>query len=503
MSGSGPIVGWGAGATAIGAGVALGLSFVDFRLWAVPWIAVAPLVALAETSSPRTAFALGWVGGFAGIAVAFVWLIHAFQVFGGFSLPIATFLFVVPVLWMGMQLGVFAGALAWIGPLPLGLAAPLTFTVVEFLFPTLFPWRLAHTQNRLVPLMQSAELAGPYLLGFAIVWCNAGLVALVRRGDRSALAAASTLLAVLIVGGVERAGRVEGLRAASPALRVGVIQGNIGVERKGDRSFFRRNLDEYRRLSRELADRVDLLVWPETVAQRPIDVTGAAPVGDAHPFPDTPRPLVFGGLAIGAGTEGRRLYNSAFLTEVGGAIVGRYDKRVLVPFGEYLPFADRFPGLRRLSPASGRFTPGDASAVLATADGIRLGPLICYEDVIPGPAREAVALGATLLLNLTNDAWYGVSAEPFQHQALAAWRAVETRRDFIRATNTGLTTAISATGAVMLELPIFEAVAERVDVRLLTLETFYARYGDVFVWALVLVWAIAAVGRPRSAKADR
>ena len=503
MPGAGRIVGWGAWAAAVGAGVALGLSFVDFRLWAVPWIAVAPLVALAETSSPWTAFAKGWAGGFAGIAVAFVWLIHAFQVFGGFSLPIAIVLFVVPVLWMGMQLGVFVGALAWIGPLPLGLGAPLTFTVVEFLFPTLFPWRLAHTQNRLVPLMQSAEIAGPYLLGFAIVWCNAGLARLVRRGERGPLVGALALLAVLSVGGNDRAGRVEALRGAAPALRVGVVQGNIGVERKGDRSFFRRNLDEYRRLSRELADQVDLLVWPETVAQHPIDVTGAAPVGDAHPFPDAPRALVFGGLAIGTGTEGRRIYNSAFLTEAGGAIVGRYDKRVMVPFGEYLPFADRFPALRRLSPASGRFTPGAAPAVLTTADGVRLGPLICYEDVIPGPAREAVELGATLLLNLTNDAWYGVSAEPFQHQALAAWRAVETRRDFIRATNTGLTTAISATGALTMKLPIFEAAAERVDVRLLEIETFYTRYGDVFAWALVLAWAIVAIGHPRSRNADR
>jgi apolipoprotein N-acyltransferase len=498
MTGPGRAIDWRAWGMALGAGIALGWSFVDFRCWLLPWIAVAPLVALAETRSSRRAFVSGWVGGIAGIAVAFVWLVHAFQVFGGFSLPVAVALFVAPVAWMGLQMGIFVAALGWVGPLPLGLAAPLTFTAVEFAFPTLFPWRLAHTQFRLVPLMQSGEVAGPYLLGFAIVWCNAGFVRLTRTGDWKPIAAAIAFVAVLAVGGVYRAGRIDALRADAPLLRVGVVQGNIGIERKGDRAFFRRNLDDYRRLSRELADDVDLLIWPETVAQHPIDTTGREPVSEAHPFPDTPRPLVFGGLALGEGPEGRRLYNSAFLAEVGGAITGRYDKRVLVPFGEYLPFADRFPWLRRISPASGHFTPGDAPTVLATAGGVRLGALICYEDVIPDPARQAVARGATLLLNLTNDAWYGASAEPFQHQALASWRAVETRRDFIRATNTGLTATISATGAVLMELPLFEAHARRTDVHLLTGETLYSRYGDVFAWAVVAVWAVAAWRRRRS-----
>lgn len=490
--------GWRDWGVALLAGVALGWCFVDFRMWLVPWVAVAPWIDLAETRSPSRAFVLGWAGGTAGIAVAFVWLIHAFQVFGGFPFVAAVGLFVVPVLWMGLQIGVFAGALSWVGVAPLGLAAPLTFLAAEFLFPTLFPWRIAHTQYRVVPLLQSGEIAGPYLLGFAIVWCNAGLVRWLRGGERAPLAAALVFVSVLVVVGTSRAERIEAARAGAPLVRVGVVQGNIGIERKGDRAFFRRNLDEYRRLSRSLADDVDLLVWPETVAQHPIDTTGREPIAAAHPFPDTPRPLVFGGLALGEGREGRRLYNSAFLTEVGGALTGRYDKRVLVPFGEYLPLADRFPWLRRLSPASGRFTPGDAPTLLTTASGLRLGPLICYEDVIPGPAREAVARGATLLLNLTNDAWYGASAEPWQHQALAAWRAVEMRRDFIRATNTGLTATITAVGDVPMELPIFEAVARRTDVRSLNVSTFYARHGDIFAWVQVIVWVGFAWRRGRS-----
>ncbi len=482
---------------AVGAGFALGASFVDFRLWGLPWLAVAPLIALSEQYGPGQAFRLGWLGGVAGIACAFAWLIHAFQVFGGFSLPVALLVFLPLVAWMALQIGVFTGLLAWVGRWPLALAAPVTFTAVELVFPTLFPWRLAHTQYRIVPLLQSGEIAGPYLLGFAIVWVNAGLVRLVREREGWPLAAASMLVVMLVVGGTLRRAEIDGLRRRAPSVRVGIVQGNIGIERKGERAMFRRNLDDYRRLSLEIGDTVDLLVWPETVAQHPIATEMSLPPADVHPFASPPRPLIFGGLAVGTGPAGRQLYNSAFLADTRGAIIGRYDKRVLVPFGEYLPLADRFPWLRRLSPATGRFSAGHGAGLLTMPEGVRVGPLICYEDVIPGPAREAVALGAQLLLNLTNDAWYGDSAEPHQHQALALWRAVETRRDFIRSTNTGLTATISATGEVLAELPVFVAATQTVEVRRLDLMTVYAEWGDLFAGTVLVVWMVGAMARRR------
>src|SRR6185503_1034865 len=115
------------------------------------------------------ALRLGWLAGGAGIALAFAWLTYAFRVFGGFSAPVAWLLFFPPVAWMGLQLGLFTALVSWIGPLPLGVTAPLAFTAVEFLYPSLFPWRLAHSQYHVTPLLQSGELAGPTVLGFAIV----------------------------------------------------------------------------------------------------------------------------------------------------------------------------------------------------------------------------------------------------------------------------------------------------------------------------------------------
>ena len=417
---------------------------------------------------------------------------------------------------MAAEIGVVTALIAWIEPLPLGLTAPIVFTAVEFLFPSLFPWRLAHTQYLLTPLLQTGELAGPSLLTFAMVWLSAGMLAALRiaqRGDAGprvaagspaalwSIAAPALLLVALTAWGGLRLRAVEAARARAPALRVGVVQGNIDVVRKGDRSFFTRNLEEYRALSRAVATDVDLLIWPETVVQHHLPLELLHLSGDDSPFPDTPRPLVFGGLGIDTAHGDRRLFNSAFLLLPDGRVAGRYDKQVLVPFGEYMPFGDQFPRLRALSPATSNFSAGHAATLLPATATARIGSLICYEDVIPGPARAAVAQGATLLLNLTNDAWYGRSAEPIQHQALAVWRAVENRRDLVRSTNTGLTSVVSATGRVLAELPIFEAATLTAEVRLLEGRTFYGAAGDLFAWGVVMALLAILVERCRQRRA--
>ncbi len=485
----------------------------------MPWLAIAPLLAIVEGVRPGRAFRLGWLAGTTGIGLAFAWLVYAFRVFGGFPMPVAALLYLPVVVAMGLELGLFTTLVAWLGPLPLGLGAPLAFTAVEFCFPSLFPWRLAHSQYRLPTLLQTGELAGPSLLGFAIVWVNAAVLAaartlLTRHPDGAvattpAVPRATTaidlpvlLTMALVAFGTWRLAAVRAERAQAPILRVAVVQGNISIEHKGDRAFFGRNLDAYRDASRALAADVDLLVWPETVFQHRIAGEHARLDGEDDPFPGAPLPLLFGGLATTRGTDGvPHVYNSAFLRGTDGRVLGRYDKRVLVPFGEYMPFGDRFPALRALSPTTSNFSAGSEPVLLALENGARIGALICYEDVIPEPSRAAVARGATLLLNLTNDAWYGDGAEPVQHQALAIWRAVETRRDLVRATNTGLTSVVAATGEVIAQLPTFTSATLRTDVRLLRGTTVYAAVGDVFAWtAVVVTMLIAIVRRGRAAR---
>jgi apolipoprotein N-acyltransferase len=490
---------------AVAAGAALGASFVDFRLWLLPWVAVAALIALAERRPPGRAFVLGYAAGIAGVALAFSWLLYAVRVFGGFSTPLALLIVVAPVAWMALEIGLFMALLAWLPALPLGLGAPVAFTAVEFLFPSLFPWRLAHSQYRVPTLLQSGELAGPFLLGFAMVWASAALARLGAAGRRTRRDLAAILLPLAFVGtlilwGSWRRQVIERERGRAPLLRVALVQGNVSVIRKGNRAYFTRNLDDYRRLSRAASAQADLLVWPETVVQRHIVADHVALTPAENPFTALPRPLLFGGLAEDARGGERAVYNSALLIQPDGRVVGRYDKRLLVPFGEYMPLGDRFPRLRALSPATGNFRSGNGPRVLDGPTGARLAPLICYEDVVPEPTRAAIRDGATLLINLTNDAWYGNGAEPRQHQALAIWRAVESRRDFVRATNTGLTSVITAAGAVTGELPTFHAATLVGEVRLLSMRTFYSEHGDVFAWGVVAL-ALAGILRrgPRRA----
>jgi len=491
---------WGA----VVAGVLLGASFFDFRLFALAWVGAALLLGVLAGEIPLRAFFLGFVAGMAGLSLAFAWLVYALQVFGGFSFGIAVVISLAPIAWMAIQLGVCGALLAWLGPLPLSLAAPLIFTGIEFLFPSLFPWRLAHSQYRVPVLLQSGDLAGPFLLTFAMVWTGACAVqvrALILRGgpQRSRAVVLHTLPPLLLVGGLVAYGLwrmpvIEAARQRAPVLRVGVVQGNVGVSRKGRQASFTRNMQDYRDLSASIAPTSDVLIWPETVFQRHIPTTMRALDRGYHPFPDSPLPLIFGGLGVARNMTPRRIFNSAFLVDASGQIRGRYDKRVLVPFGEYMPLGDRFPRLRTISPATGNFRPGTGPLVLPLDDGARFGALICYEDVIPDLARAAVRAGANVLLNLTNDAWYGDTAQPHQHQALAIWRAVETRRDFVRVTNTGLTSVIAASGSILTTFPTFVPHAEATEVRLLASVTPYTRYGDVFGWTVVGLLALA-VGR--------
>ncbi len=343
----------------------------------MPWLGVAALIALVDREPPGRAFWLGIVCGGTGLALAFAWLVYTFRVFGGFSTAPAIAIYLGAVGWMALEFGLITAMVAWIGRLPLALGPPLAFTAIEFLFPSFFPWRFAHSQYLVPILLQSADLAGPFLLTFTMVWTSAGLLGAFRyltgggglRAAATAIAAPMALLAALLAYGGWRLTEVRAARGAAPALRLGIVQGNIDVDQKGDPRLFASNIAEYRALSHRVAADVDLLIWPETVVLKPIGLDRTRLTGAESPFPDAPRPLLFGALAQVESPRGPRLTNSAFLLQPDGTLAGRYDKRVLMPFGEYIPLGDRFPSLYELSPETGDFAAGlDQNPLLARID---------------------------------------------------------------------------------------------------------------------------------------
>lgn len=478
-------------------GVLIAAPWLAFSLYPVAWVAFVPLLwALAAARSRREALAVGLTAGLATNVPAFYWLVYTMRVFGGFPYPLALFFYACLSAFSALQFVLFAAGFRALGFGPLGLAAPALWVVLEFFFPNLFPWRMANSQMLAPVLMQIGDITGPYGLSFVIVWLGAGIVLALRRPRRWApvAAAGAGALAVLAYG-IVRMPAVAAAIAAAPRVSVALVQGNVGIYEKGNVALFDVNLDKYRELSAPLQSSVDVLIWPESVAQSWVSVQASHLTPNHHPFPGVQSYLIYGGLAYDHPSPGSEplAYNSAFLTDGEGRIHGRYDKHVLIPFGEYIPLGSLFPGLYELSPQTSRFTPGRAITTLDVPGRVRFAPLVCYEDVPAGIARAMTAHGAEALLTMFNDAWFGPSMAPYQHEAIALWRAIENRRYFVRAGNAGTTGVIDPFGRVLDRLDLFTADTLRADIRPLQLRTIYTQYGDWFAWTVTLAVAAALI----------
>jgi apolipoprotein N-acyltransferase len=487
--------------------------FLRFALFPLAWVAFVPLLwAVRHTTTARDAARVGFIAGLATNLPAFYWLVYTIHVFGGFGYPLAVFFYVCLTLFTSCEFVVFALALRRTGPGPMALAAPALWVTLEFLYPNLFLWRMAHCQFHAPLLMQIGDLTGPYGLSFVMLWVAAALALLPDQPRRVGplLAAVAAVVAVVLYG-VLRMPVIDRAMAVAPTFRVALVQGNVSIQEKGDVRYFDINLEKYQELSEPLQASTDVIVWPETVSQRWVEDGTTRLEGKDNPFDDLRTNLIFGGLAFrphGRPRDSLRErpeeFNSAFLVGPAGVVLDRYDKHILMPFGEYIPLASYFPAIATLSPETGSFTAGTGVAVFDIPGKARIGPLICYEDLLASMSRQATQAGAEVLLNILNDAWYGNTAAPYQHQALALWRAIENRRYLLRGSNSGVTSIIDPVGRIVAEGQLFSAEVVSGTVQRLRLTTFYTRYGDAFAW---LVTGIAAVwvwrGRPRTAGGDR
>jgi len=479
-------------------------------------IEIFSLVLLCETVRRAGPRYLGFfIYGFVLSIFSYYWVPDTITLFGGFPLVVSRGLFALFSMLSALQF-VF---LAWI--LKAGIRhfgeqrvflLPLAWYVAEQLIPRVFPWKLSYMQIYWGPFSALAEIAGAGVLSFLLLyWINSALW--LKDLGNSARLLFCCSLALLIPGYLLNQQAVEDMNSAS-LVKVGVIQGNLDPFQKGDPAERVANLRIYRGLSESaVKEGAEFLVWPESV------VNEWAPIGIESvkgtrfdPYPEHSAPLLYGGLSFekrsdaehAAVSEGissqsikRRLryksFNSALFVNEQGGVGGIYHKRVLMPFGEYLPFRDIWPEVRELSPYSGDFTPGEmASSFLVKLPGkeFKVAPLICYEDMVPSVAREAVQNGAELLVNMSNDAWYGESVASRQHHLLAMWRAVELRRALVRVTNTGFTAIVSPRGETIRTLPDFTEDFMVELVPLVRRETIFSKVGELPQLVLALMGLI-------------
>jgi apolipoprotein N-acyltransferase len=474
--------------------VLVAVPFLDPRLWPLAWLGLVPLFGVAaHAATPRRAALLGLASGFVVQIIGFHWIVTTITRFGGFPLAVALFFFSALALYSALPFAIAAATLRWAGPRAPLVLAPAVWAALEFLFPALFPWRLAHSQRKVTLLLQSGDFAGPFLLSFVIAYAAAAVVRLPRLRP---LAGPALAVVALLAYGAWRVPQIERAITEAPAFRIGVVQGNLLLDEKRHRDLFESNVARYRRLSAGIVPTPDLFIWPETVVEWGIPLEAPALRG-RDPYPDAPAPLLFGAVAYRDYGREMEWFNSSFLRRPDATIGGRYDKIVLMPFGEFIPFASIFPSLKELSPNTGDFRAGDGPGVVQIDERARVGALICYEDLLAGHVRRTVGLGANLLAAMTNDAWFGDSAALHEHDSLALWRAVENRRYLVRATNTGLSTVTDPLGRTVAALPKHQATAAGVDVHLLEITSPFQRFGDVFGWLCVALVASLLIWRRR------
>lgn len=466
-------------------GLGLYLSFPPAALWPLAFGALVPLLVAIDRARPRTAFWLGTLAGMVFYPLNLSWTTHALAVYGGLSWALSLLLLVLLSFYLALSLGVFAVGWVWLRPasaVARALFAASLWVSLEFARTYLltgFPWAfLAYTQSETLPLIQIASVAGLYGVSFLLVLVNAAMAFALRHPGKAAVAP-GLVASLALVGSLAYGAQTLSRPEPSAGLSVAVLQGNIEQRAKWDPAFREATLAIYERLTREAGRHgADLIVWPETAVPFALRLEPEARTRVARLASETKRFLLVGSLDV----DGGCVYNSVFLISPEGAFLQRYDKMHLVPFGEYVPLRPLLGFANKLA----RGTIGDVSAgteptIFRLPQG-GFGVTISYEVYFPAEVRRFFCSGTGFLVNITNDAWYGRSAAPRQHLAMAVFRAVENGAFLVRSANTGISAIIDPRGRILARSPIFtEAVlvgeiAGRAD------GTVYTRVGDLFAW---------------------
>ncbi len=475
-------------------GMLLILSFPHFDLEFLAWFALIPLFLSVEGKGLRRSFELGFLTGLISFFGILYWIIVAVHSYGNVPLIPSGLILLLLVAYLSLFFGAFTFLTRFIqirSRLQTILFAPLLWVGLEYLRSFLltgFPWAdLGYSQYLNLPFIQIADMTGVYGPSFVIVLINATLFALLRQWSKRTFPVREVVFTALIllglfIYGYLKMGIVARQMIQNPALKIGLVQGNIDQSVKWDKSFQKETLMTYERLSSRVAEeKPDLIIWPETAT--PFFFQDAE---EYQPFIlEIPKKanafLLFGSPSYKVEKGKVNHYNSAYLVSPSGELAGKYDKIHLVPFGEYIPMQSLLFFVGSLGEGIGDFKPGKEIFNFSLPQA-KFGVLICFEIIFPDLCRRFVKGGANFLVTVTNDAWFGRTSAPYQHFSMAVFRAIENRVFVARAANTGITGFIDPKGKILREGRIFTEEAISGTIRLSNQKTFYTLYGDVFAW---------------------
>ncbi len=510
-------------------------------LYWLSWVAVAPLlVAILRARAPETlqlqlddkarrlpatpwqGFLLGYASGILWFAGTCYWIFDTMHRYGGMPIPAAALALILFCMYVGLYHGMFGLLLALVAgskPVASGAsirralaAGPFLWVAVELARTriTAFPWELlGYSQTGNFALTRIATLTGVYGLSFEIALVNSVFAASFLAPREGGNERRKWLLAAACGGAVIlQAGQ---LLAPAPLLTdrtALLVQPDIPVQEGAmwTRTYFQDTLRDLTAVSlhptgEKESRRYDLIVWPES----------PSPFYTNDPFfRDAVSALarqsgtwvVTGSIGITpamqssgqSGGQGSQIFNSSALVNPQGEWVGRYDKVHLVPFGEYLPFPQVFAFAGGLTKEVGEFQRG-ASRTPLVAGGERLGMFICYESIFPDEIRLGPLQGAQVLLNISNDGWYGDSGAWAQHLQQTQMRAIENDRWVLAGTNTGMTASVDPYGRIVAATPRKIRTALAAPYALISGTTFYTRHGDWFAYLCAIISAGALAVR--------
>jgi apolipoprotein N-acyltransferase len=483
-------------------GLALAFPRTDWD--GVAWLLVAPVILTALSRAPRAALRWGWLFGTVFFLVLLRWLGYTFTEYSTIPWPLTWLPIGALAAYCGLYVGAFAWAVSWIGrrraPALALATAPFLWVTGEWVRAHLlggFPWgTLGYSQYLRLPVIQIAELGGVHAVSFVLLAVNAaiaGCLVLPWRGALTGAVLGGTLVAATLAFG--RARLAEPPRPGE--VTVAIVQPSIEQPLKFDPSHAATTLGIYTSLTRLVSsDHPELIVWPETAAPTPLrrdprlleTLTALSRTLGA--------PILLGAIDVKETTP-TRLTNSAFLLTEDG-IVDRYDKIHLVPFGEFVPLSGLLGFIRGWAEFISDLEPGSKVAVFQGPPA-PFGVVICYEGIFPELVREFVRGGARLMVNMTNDAWFGRTDGPWQHLTMYPFRAVEHRTAVVRAANTGVSAFIAPTGQIFRRLSLYRraVMVERLPLRIG--ETLYSRFGEwlAYLGLGVTVGTLAASSRGR------
>lgn len=488
-------------------GILLSLSFPKTGVDFFSWFALVPFLYVLKDGNKKENIISGLSFGIAHFLTLLYWVVYTLNIYG--YIPM---LLCIPILMLlVLYLSCYPIFFAWfIGraihkPLYLIIVAPSLWVCLEYARAYAFsgfPWELlGYSQHRMIQFIQIADIAGVYGVSFLLVLVNTAVLTLYlffsKKGWREEAVTGKTalshgLLAILCVifvwaYGSYRIHETDRKTAHASTATVSVIQGNIDQSLKWSPSNQNETIIKYRNLSVLAAKtKPDLIVWPETAAPFYYENDPILTYRVKEAIQTCGTEFLIGFPSFEKDMNRFKFFNSAYILNTKGDIEGSYSKVHLVPFGEYVPLQDYLPFIHKLTEQSGDFYAGKKGDTLDFSKG-KIGVQICFEVIFPGLSRAMVKNGAQLIVNITNDAWFGKSSAPFQHFSMVKFRAVENKRAIARSANTGISGFIDPCGRVLSSTELYVDSQLTRKLPMTDTLTFYTRHGDVFVFLCMIL----------------